>query len=350
MRFGLIGAGAIGAVRAAALTELRGGALAGVHDLDEARARGLARGTRYFPTAGAMIESGDIDAVVLSTPPSTHHDLALAAFAAGKHVLVEKPMAPSVDECRSMIAAAAKAGRFLAVGYNHRYFKALKRVRDVVESGSLGRLTHVRGYAGHTGLSEFKSAWMYDRAAMGGGALMDNGTHVVDLVRYIGGDFTQVYGHHANHVWKLDGVEDNATALLRSDLGVLASVEASWSEWKGYRFYVEAYGTHGMARAYYAPMMALVVTLDEPGGKAKVERNFYPGDIIREKLKGWQCTVIDAFREEFGDFIAAARAGAVSGGERIATGFDGLRAVETAHAVYLSGKQGCAVMLSQDLR
>lgn len=347
MRFGLIGAGAIGAVRAAALTGLRGAALAGVHDLDEARALSVARGVRYFPTATAMIESNEIDAVVLSTPPSSHHDLALAAFTAGKHVLVEKPMAPSVEECRSMIAAATKAGRFLAVGYNHRYFKALKRVRDVVQSGALGQLTHVRGYAGHTGLSEFKAPWMYDRAVMGGGALMDNGTHVLDLVRYIGGDFTQVYGHHANRVWNLDGVEDNALALMRSEAGVLASVEASWSEWKGYRFHVEAYGTHGMARAYYAPMMALVITLDRPGGKAKVERNFYPADIVREKLKGWQSTVIDAFRGEFSDFIAAARAGAVSSNERIATGFDGLRAVEIAHAVYRSGEQGSAVELSR---
>jgi predicted dehydrogenase len=183
---------------------------------------------------------------------------------------------------------------------------------------------------------------MYDREVMGGGALIDNGIHVLDLVRYIGGDFTEIYGYRSSAVWGL-AVEDNAHALFKSANGVVASLQASWSEWKGYRFHVEAYGTSGMARAYYAPMMALVITMDKPGGQPKIARKFYPGDIIREKLKGWQSTVIAAFQEEFQDFIAAANGQATSG--RIATGLDGLRAVETAHAVYRSGESGTMVQL-----
>lgn len=344
MRFGLIGAGAIGVVRAAALKGINGAQLVGVYDLDRARAGAAAHGARYFDTVQSLIGSDDVDALVISTPPPTHHDMALMALEAGKHVLVEKPMASTTDACRSMVAAAVKANRLLAVGFNHRYFKALKLVRDTVRSGAIGRLSHVRAFAGHTGLSEFKAPWMYDGRIMGGGALMDNGIHILDLVRYVMGDFTEVFGYRSNAVWRLDETEDNALALFRSTDGVLASLQASWSEWKGYRFHIEAYGDRGMARAYYAPMASLVVTMDSPGGRPSVVREFYPADIVREKLWGWQSTVIAAFREEFTDFMAVANGQTSSG--RLASGIDGLRAVEVAKAVYESGESGSTVRLA----
>ena len=110
---------------------------------------------------------------------------------------------------------------------------------------------------------------MYDKDVMGGGALMDNGTHVVDLVRYIMGESpTEVVGFATNKIWNL-GVEDEGIALLRTAEGTTASIEASWHEWRGYRFHIEAYGDRGMARAYYAPMMAMVIKLDKPGGNRR---------------------------------------------------------------------------------
>ncbi len=232
-----------------------------------------------------------------------------------------------------MIAAARKAGTLLTVGYNHRYFEALKLVRDVVASGEIGTLSHLRAYTGHSGLAEFKAPWMYDKQVMGGGALMDNGTHIIDLTRYIMGDPTEVFGFATHKVWGL-GVEDEGIALLRTADGVTASIEASWHEWRGYRFHIEAYGDRGMARAYYAPMMATVIRLDKPGGSKSVERHFYPRAVLREKVKGWQSTVIQTFVEELADFVAAAKGAPHSG--RLAVGSDGLRAVQIAHATYAS--------------
>jgi len=174
---------------------------------------------------------------------------------------------------------------------------------------------------------------MYDKDVMGGGALMDNGTHVIDLVRYIIGDPTEVFGFATGKVWKL-GVEDEGIALLRTMGGTTASIEASWHEWRGYRFHIEVYGDRGMARAYYAPMMATVVKLDKPGGSKSVERHFYPKAILREKVKGWQSTVIQTFLEELADFVAAARGHSHSG--RLAVATDGLRAVQIAQATYES--------------
>ena len=342
MKFGLIGTGAIGAIRAAALAQSKSCSLTAVYDVDEASARGVAPPARFCTSVESLIESPDIEAVIISTPPHFHEPLAVAAAKAGKHALVEKPMAATPEACERMIEAARVAGTFLSVGYNQRYFPALKVVRDFVHSGEIGRLSHVRAYSGHVGLAEFKAPWMYDAGVMGGGALMDNGTHLVDLVRYVMGDATEVYGQALRRVWELD-VEDEAMVLLRNDDGVSGSIEASWNEWRGYRFHIEAYGSHGMARAYYAPMMATVIRLDRPGGRKSVKRRFYPESILREKFLGWQSTAIQTFLEEFDDFAAAADGRQGSG--RIALATDGLRAVQIAHAVYDSSRTGNPVSL-----
>lgn len=339
LRFGLIGAGAIGKIRADALKQSELCDLVAVADLDEERAMAAAPSARYFADAGALIADEEVEAVIISTPPVLHEPLALAAASRGKHVLVEKPMAATPEACERMVAAAKSAGTVLTVGYNHRYFEAVKLVRDVVRSGEIGALSHVRAYTGHSGLAEFKAKWMFDKQAMGGGAFVDNGTHLIDLVRYIMGDPAEVFGFATNKVWKLD-VEDEGLALLRTEEGVTASIEASWHEWRGYRFHIEAYGDRGMARVYYAPMMATVIRLDEPGGARSVERHFYPRAILREKLKGWQSTVTETFVEELADFVAVTRGTPQSG--RLALGNDGLRAIQIANAVYDSeSTRGC---------
>ena len=120
MRFGLIGAGAIGKIRADAIAKSPVCELVAVADLDEGRARAAAPGARYYSDANDLIAANDVDAIIISTPPPLHEPLAVAAAKAGKHVLVEKPMAATPDACERMIAAARQAGTLLTVGYNHR--------------------------------------------------------------------------------------------------------------------------------------------------------------------------------------------------------------------------------------
>ena len=128
MKFGLIGAGGIGAVRAAALKTSQACDLTAISDLDEPRARALAPQARFHATAEALFDDAAVVAVVISTPPQFHEALAVAALDAGKHVLVEKPMAPTLEACQRMLEAAERNGRLLSVGFNHRYFDAVKRV------------------------------------------------------------------------------------------------------------------------------------------------------------------------------------------------------------------------------
>lgn len=344
MQFGLIGAGGIGNVRSRALALTEGCRLAAVTDSDEKRAHALATasGARSFPDFRELLKMDALDAVIISTPPPFHEEIAIAAMEAGKHVLCEKPLAHSVESARRMVEAARRCGKTLTTGFNHRYFEAVQFVKETLDSGAIGELDHIRAFTGHTGLSEFSAPWMHNKDIMGGGALLDNGIHIIDLTRYLLGDVEEVYGITTTGVWKLDRSEDNGIAILKSPQGKHAILQATWSEWKGYRFYIEAYGDRGMARASYAPMMSMAVTMDKPGGVKRRKYRFYPANILREKIKGWQSTVIRGFRQEFGDFVA------LCAGQRniIADGFDGFRAVEIANAIYRCNEEKCAVRLT----
>lgn len=345
MRFAIIGAGAIAQLRKAAIDKLDGSALAGVFDLAPDRAAALAGPARAYASLDEALADQTVDTVIVSTPPNTHEDIAVAAIRAGKHVIVEKPMAPTLEACRRMIAAARDAGRVLTVGFNHRYFPAIKELRASIASGRLGELSHVRGYTGHTGLSEFKAEWMYAKDVMGGGALLDNGIHMIDLVHHLMGPVKDVCGRTQDKTWQLDRVEDNGMALLGGMDGTIGSVAASWTEWKGYHFYVEAYGTRGMARAYYAPMHFMEVTMDRPGGARRKRRNYYLPMIFAEKFRGWQSTAVQTLVEEMTDFITLTKGGTPAG--PIASAVDGFRSIEIAQAVYRSAETGSRVTLEK---
>ena len=218
MRFGLLGAGTIGQIRARAIAGTAGLDLVAAYDVDAAAARALAgrHGAAAVTDPSELLRRDDIDAVIVSSPPQYHEEQALAALDAGKHVLCEKPLANSADAARRMVEAALDAGLVLTTGFNHRYFPAVRFVRETLESGLIGDLDHVRAFAGHPGLSEFRSASEHDPAVIGGGAMMDVGVHMTDLARHLLGDVEEVYGAASERVWHLDGAEDNALALFRS--------------------------------------------------------------------------------------------------------------------------------------
>ena len=341
LRFGLIGFGSIGKVRAAALARTHGCALSAVFDLDVARRRDAPAGCATFDTAQALLTADSCDVVVISTPPDSHAELAATAMQCGKHVIVEKPIAGTVEAAQRMLRAAKDNKRTLTVGFNHRYFKGVKRVKAAIDSGEIGELRYVKAYTGHVGLPELRSPWMYDRAVMGGGTLMDNGIHVIDLVRFLMGDIATVNATLATPIWKL-GVEENAFLQLAGGKGVIGSMHASWTAWQGYKFRIEAFGSEGMAMMSYAPMYSSVVRVVRgPRLTKTTERNFYVRDIFREKALGWQRTVIDTFVEEFSEFKSLLENPAAR--TSIASAHDGASAIAIAHAAYASAASGLPV-------
>jgi predicted dehydrogenase len=343
LRIGVVGAGVIGTLRARTIQDSPDTELVAVCDVVPAAAAAAVAGTgaRAVGTLAEFLEI-PMDAVIVSSPLHRHDEACLGALARGSHVLCEKPLANTVAGCARIVEAARSSGRVLAVGFNLRYFPAIKFVREVIASGRIGALDHLRLFGGHDGLHNFRAEWQYRAPESGGGAMMDIGIHLSDLARYFLGEITEVYGLMSERVLQVPGSEDNAVAVFRNQAGIPATYHATWTEWRGYGLGIEAYGSLGMVRGSYAPMQNLLITHDRPGGPRRTSRRFYPEIMVREKLRSWTSTTRLTFEEELRDFVA--RIGGASGGI-LADGHAGLRAVEVADAVRQSSQTREAVHL-----
>ncbi|MCI0396177.1 MAG: Gfo/Idh/MocA family oxidoreductase [Chloroflexi bacterium] len=343
----LIGAGGIGEIRAEAVAQTPGLELVAVADIDRSRAEKVAGRYGGQPSADPLAVAGqkNVDLVIISTPPNHHADLSLAALASGKHVLCEKPLAHTLADAGRMCAAAEAHGVLLKTGFNHRYFPAMAFARRLIDDGRIGEIITVQAYAGHPGGVEFGHDWVHDSAVTGGGSLVDNGIHILDLTRFFLDDpVVSATGYIANLVWPFGNAEDNGYALFRTAGGKVAQVHASWTQWRGYRFWVEIFGTRGYVKASYPPMMAEWGQMPEPGIRTKRRWNLFPAFQIRERLKGWRWTVVQSFVEEMSLFAEGIRAGR----EVPATGRDGLRAMQLAHAIYRFSREGVEVKDVED--
>jgi predicted dehydrogenase len=241
LQFAQIGCGLVGRKRAAAL---------GVHgrlryacDLDGARAAALAQavtGCQAITDSAIALRDPAIDAVIVSTLNASLAPTTLAAVRAGKHVLVEKPGAISAAQLRDVQVAAAEAGVRVRLGYNHRFHPGLKKARELVDAGALGLPLFLRGRYGHGGRRGYDREWRADPKLAGGGELIDQGTHLIDLAGWFLGAFTTVEGHCATYFWDMK-VDDNAFLSLRTAAGQTAWLHVSCTEWKNL-FSLELYG------------------------------------------------------------------------------------------------------------
>jgi predicted dehydrogenase len=240
MRVAIIGCGLIGRKRALALAGA-GAELALACDLDAARAQSL--GVETAADWRAVVARPDIDAVIVATTHDQLAPVAAAAAQAGKHVLIEKPGARRAAALDCVRAASRRTGALVRVGFNHRYHRAFRQARAIFDSGALGPMMFVRGLYGHGGRPGYEREWRAQPAVSGGGELIDQGTHLIDLARWFLGDFPRVEGHAATYFWNMP-VEDNAFLLLRTPAGETAFLHASWTEWKNL-FSFEICGRHG---------------------------------------------------------------------------------------------------------
>jgi len=327
VRYGLIGCGGIGELRAQALAQLKSGQLVAVSDLDENRCKSFAadHGSMAVNDWKSLLELETIDAVIISTPPSVHAEMCISALIAGKHVLCEKPLARTPDECQEILAAMKTTGKFLATGFNYRFYPSIKKARELLDSGIIGELDHIRSYTGYSA-ADHDHEWLHDASVMGGGALHDNGIHLIDLTCYFLGPVQETIGFASNSIWKFDGCEDNGFALIRNEAGKIASLQASWTEWRGYRLSIEIYGSLGCIRTSCFPMYTQVTWMDELGGPTKRKFDLFPKTHIMEKIKSYRWVVVQSFIEEFQAFERQ-----IDGHETpIATAEDGFQTIDVA--------------------
>jgi predicted dehydrogenase len=241
LNFALIGCGVVGRKRVAGLPS--SARLLWACDLDPARASavaGLVPGCTATTDHIAALADRRVDAVIISTINVSLAPLTLTAVRAGKHVLVEKPGALHAAQLRPIRDAAAATGARVRFGYNHRFHPSLQKARTLVDEGALGPLMFLRGRYGHGGRKGYDREWRADPALSGGGELIDQGVHLIDLAAWFLGDFATIDGHAATFFWDMK-VDDNAFLSLRTARGQTAWLHVSCTEWKNL-FSLELYG------------------------------------------------------------------------------------------------------------
>ncbi|MDQ6670569.1 MAG: Gfo/Idh/MocA family oxidoreductase [Chloroflexota bacterium] len=283
MRVGIIGCGLIGHKRAAAAGDHT---LAMCADPVAARAETLAAehpGCVATSDPARVISCANVDAVIVATTHDALTKWTLTAMEAGKHVLVEKPAARTAVELQPVVAAARARGTVVKVGFNHRFHPALQQARSLFASGAVGDLLYIRGRYGHGGRPGYEKEWRADPRISGGGELLDQGSHLIDLARWFAGDFAEATGHLTSYYWSMP-VEDNAFVSLKTASGQLAWLHASWTEWKNL-FSFEIVGrsgklqVDGLGGSYGTERLTLYHMLPEMGPPETTSWEFPGADL-----------------------------------------------------------------------
>jgi len=296
MNYAIIGCGLIGKKRVTAMPA--GSQLVVACDTNLPRAEELvklAKSGRAGLDFNDAVADPKVEVVFIATLNSMLAPIALAAVKQGKHVLVEKPAAIHTKELDELEAAAKKSGALVRVGYNHRYHPAALKAVELFRSGALGPMMFLRGRYGHGGRIGYEKEWRADAKISGGGELIDQGVHLIDLAGIFLGDFTTVEGHATTYFWKMP-VDDNAFLSLRNAAGNTAWLHVSCSEWKNL-FSLEIYGRdaklhwEGLGGSYGVERLTYYKMLPQMGPPDTTVWEFLRGD------ESWKIEMAEFFED-----------------------------------------------------
>ncbi|MCJ7668609.1 MAG: Gfo/Idh/MocA family oxidoreductase, partial [Anaerolineae bacterium] len=333
-RVGIIGCGLIGRRRATVVGESAGDKLVIVADVVRSHAEQVARENGCLMTTDwrEVVSRDDLDAIIVSTTNDWLAPISIAAARNGKHVLCEKPLARNPEESWQVVEAARASKVTLKTGFNHRHHAAIWKAYELSDQGAIGEIYHIRCHYGHGGRPGYDREWRTNPEISGGGELLDQGIHALDLFRWFLGDFEKAVGFTTTSFWKTH-VEDNAFALLRTNKGQVASLHASWTQWKNL-FSFEIFGrdgyliVQGLGGSYGLERLVWGKRLPESGPPE--EKCFdFPGPDL-----SWE--------EEWREFVTAIR----EDRKPLGSGYDGWQALRLAYAIYESAATGCVVKLT----
>ncbi len=325
---GLIGAGRVGIIRARVIGESKSANLAIVADSTVQNARKLASlwGAKYSADWRDAISHPGLDAVIVATPTAFHAVITLAAFEKGLHVLCEKPLALTVEQAAEMVRAGRRAGKTLKTGFNYRHMPHVLHAKALITSGSLGEIMYVRSHFGHGGRPGYESEWHTDSRLSGGGVLLEQGIHVLDLFRFLVAEPTRVFSENPCLFWRLERAEDNSFCLLQTATKQTAQIHVSWTQWIN-TFRLEIFGTEGAVE---------LQGRDGHYGAPEVKWIFRNPDHSRPVEHRIQFQAGNAWQLEWEEFLAAIQ----ERREPIGSGSDGLRAQQIVGASYRSSQSG----------
>lgn len=333
---GLTGTGWVADVHARAFALVPDAHVVGVVSRDRARGDTFAKKhgvDKVFADIDQMLADPSIDVVVVGLPNHLHAPVVLAAAAAKKHVICEKPLAVNLEEAEQMVAACKKAGVMLAIAEELCFAPRFVHVKSVAESGALGRIFQVSQREQHGGPY---SPWFFTREEAGGGALMDMGVHSIEVTRWLLGRprAKAVYARMANHTHaEKTELEDHATMIVEFEGNVTAVLEPSWSLQGGMESHLNVFGTEGV----------LYTDLLRETGMRMFSQKGHRGDA---DSVGWSRPDHDwlganGYPQEMAHFIQCARTGA----RPLVSGEDGIAELEIMYAAYESAATGARVEL-----
>ncbi len=247
LRFGLVGAGRIAQAYVQALRETPNACLNGVADINTEAAAALAGagGCRAYPSHTALADGGEIDAVIVATPPVAHGPISIDFLERGIPVLCEKPVSIGLETARQIRRAARDHRVLFTMGSKFRYVEDVVRAREIVNSGVLGDLVLFE----NTFMSfvDMSKRWNSDRRISGGGVFIDNGTHSVDIMRYFIGPLDVIHAVEGPEIQGLP-VEETVHVTARACGGAIGRMDLSWSINKQCDDYISIYGSEGTLR------------------------------------------------------------------------------------------------------
>jgi predicted dehydrogenase len=351
---GLIGCGKVGQIHAAALHGLAEAELTAVCDVSAERARTFADqyGTRGYTDVDAMFHESKVEAVIIGTPHPLHAEPAVRAAEAGVHVLVEKPMAATLADCDAMLAAAKRTGVRLGVISQRRLYEPVRRMKEAIDAGKIGRpaLGVFTMYSWREPAYYQSDPWRGKWDTEGGGVLVNQSPHQLDLLRWFMGPVAEVSGYWANVNHPAVEVDDTAVAVLRFQNGGLGATVTSLAQKPGIYTKVHIHGASGASVGVEtdrgATFIAGMTAIAEPPlndlWTIPGEEHLLPAFQAEDRAR---FTQIDATTHYHGlqiqDFLRAVR----EGRPPLVTGEDGRAVVELFTAIYRSNREGRPVTL-----
>ncbi len=246
MKVSIVGLGVIGQKRAIAVSNNSRTKLHLVCDInsDLAQYTGEKFNCDYTNDWEKAVSEEKIDVVIVSTINKSLVPIGLAALRNGKHVLIEKPPGRNYEESKQIAEAVTQNKKKLKVGFNHRYHPSYIKLIELLNAGEIGQVYYIRSNYGHGGRQGYDKEWRADPDLSGGGEILDQGIHIIDLAHTILGNFSEVFAYTPQYFWKVAPLEDNGFALLKNGSGQILSLHASWTQWKNlFRF--EVFGEKG---------------------------------------------------------------------------------------------------------
>ena len=290
----------------------------------------IKNGIVCYPNYKDLLNRNDLDVIFISLPNYLAPEVTVKSLEKGLHVFCEKPPSKTVEEVNDVLETKKKYPlQKLKYGFNHRYHQSVKDAYKIYESKELGEIINLRGVYGKNGYTSFSNGWRSKRKYSGGGILLDQGIHMVDLIRHFCGNFDEVHSFISNKYWNCD-VEDNAYSIMKNEKGQIAMLHSSATHWQ-HKFSLNIFLTEGYL------ILSGFLTSSKSYGQEKLiigKRNNLPTGTNKEEI----ITYVEdnSFQDEINEFVLS-----IINDTQIQSGsiYDALSTMKLVYKIYYSDKK-----------